>query len=451
MKSVSEPEGSSVPEPSPDTAIPRAATPDLSLAREELERILSSRHFQTSKRCQSFLRYVVEQILSGRHDLKERSIGVEVFERSPTYDTNLDPVVRMTAGEVRKRLALYYQDAGKNSELRVELPVGSYVPHLHWASGNRLQLGPAAETALSALPKLPDRLPDPPADTPVFLPPATPAIRPRRMLKVLVLSLASVLLLLCAGIARWAVFRPDMPPQPTPIDQFWEPVLASASSTLISIGQIRPMRAEVQPNNLRSAIRRPMELADKEGFPRQIAVAVLKDAIVMANVAALLRSHGKQFNIRAESATSFADLQRGPSVLIGAFNNDWTIMFTRPLRFYFDVDESKSATWISDREHPGSKFGYIDSRNIDLDIKEDYAIVVRMVDTRTKEIVVIAAGITPYGTQSAGEFATDPAMIAELARRAPPDWSHKNMEILIKTDLIDGETGAPQIVASTFW
>lgn len=442
MKSFAEPQSSIIQEQLLDTVTPQQIKPDASVIREELERVLTSHHFQTSKRCQLFLRYAVEQTLSGRHELKERSIGIEVFDRSPTYDTNLEPVVRMTAGEVRKRLALYYQGAAKDSELRIELPVGSYVPRFHPVPEGHLQSGPEDEAPLSAIPKILKN-----GDTPND--PLSPAVRPYRRLGAL--ALAAVLLLLCAVLGRLAFLHRTLPPQHTPIDQFWEPVLASASPALISIGQIRPMRVEVQPNNLRSAIRRPMELAAKDGFPRQIAVAVLKDAVVMANVAALLRSHGKQFNIRAESATSFADLQRGPSVLIGAFNNDWTILFTRPLRFYFDVDESRGATWISDREHPGSKLGYIVSGNIDFDVKEDYAIVVRMVDTRTKEILIIAAGITPYGTQSAGEFVTDPAIIAELARRVPSDWSHENMEVLIKTDVIDGETGPPQIVASSFW
>lgn len=181
-------------------------------------------------------------------------------------------------------------------------------------------------------------------------------------------------------------------------------------------------------------------------YPREVAVAVLGDAIAMTDIAVLLKAHGTQFNIHAESTTSFADLQKGPSVLIGAFNNGWTIMFTRPLRFHFEVDESKTATWITDQEHPESKIGnlYLSSGKPVSDIKEDYAVVVRMYNTQTKEIVVVVAGLTPYGTQSAGEFVISPASIAELATRAPADRSHKNMETLIKTDLIDGETGPPQ-------
>ena len=60
--------------------------------------------------------------------LKERILGIEVFKRPHDYDTGADPVVRITAGEVRKRIALYYHDEGTEQELRIELPPGSYIP-----------------------------------------------------------------------------------------------------------------------------------------------------------------------------------------------------------------------------------------------------------------------------------------------------------------------------------
>jgi hypothetical protein len=75
------------------------------------------------------LTYVVEQTLLGNSsELKERTIGVEAFGREPAYDVNLDPVVRTTAAEVRKRLSQYYYNADHAKELVIELPVGSYVP-----------------------------------------------------------------------------------------------------------------------------------------------------------------------------------------------------------------------------------------------------------------------------------------------------------------------------------
>jgi hypothetical protein len=98
----------------------------------ELHEILASHHFSNSKRYPAMLKYIVENTLAGKSDhLKERTIGVEVFDRPPTYDTNSDTVVRYTAGEVRKRLLLYYSESGRNSAVRISLPAGSYIPEFH--------------------------------------------------------------------------------------------------------------------------------------------------------------------------------------------------------------------------------------------------------------------------------------------------------------------------------
>src|SRR5579872_6969450 len=79
---------------------------------EQLSRILASPLFKHSKHYPAFLRFVVERALDGQDArLKERAIGIEVFGRGRDYDTNLDPVVRTSACEVRKRVMQYYQAA----------------------------------------------------------------------------------------------------------------------------------------------------------------------------------------------------------------------------------------------------------------------------------------------------------------------------------------------------
>src|ERR1700682_6108413 len=104
-----------------ETEVDRAAVPD------QLERILANPLFKNSKRYPTLLRYVVERTLDGHPgELKERTLGIEVFGRDPDYDTNLDPVVRTTAAEIRKRLAQYYQELNHETEPRIDLPLGSY-------------------------------------------------------------------------------------------------------------------------------------------------------------------------------------------------------------------------------------------------------------------------------------------------------------------------------------
>src|ERR1700722_11256444 len=99
----------------------------------QLGRLLGNPHFSHSKRFPSFLRFLVEEEVEGRGDqLKERSLGIEVFGRDAGYDTPSDPIVRVTAAEIRKRIAQYYQESANPNELRISLPAGSYVPHFDW-------------------------------------------------------------------------------------------------------------------------------------------------------------------------------------------------------------------------------------------------------------------------------------------------------------------------------
>jgi serine/threonine-protein kinase len=97
--------------------------------RAELQKILSSRGFARNDRLSGFLRFVVEQELSGRGgELKESIIGVEYFGRRPDYDVRQDSVVRNEAGKLRARLAEYYVAEGAGDGLIIELPKGGYKP-----------------------------------------------------------------------------------------------------------------------------------------------------------------------------------------------------------------------------------------------------------------------------------------------------------------------------------
>ncbi len=97
---------------------------------EHLEQVLSHPLFCHSKRYAAVLRYIVELTLQGnKAQLKERTIGIEVFHRAPDYDTANDHVVRSAMSEVRRRLAQYYKDSESESEVKIELQPGSYVPH----------------------------------------------------------------------------------------------------------------------------------------------------------------------------------------------------------------------------------------------------------------------------------------------------------------------------------
>ena len=133
-----------------DAEVEYGTTPDLTadMIRAQLDLVVRDEVFRTSKRSVAFLKYVVEQTLSGSADLiKERTIGVEVFDRDPSYDTNVDHIVRTAATELRKRLATYYVDEKHRGELRMGLVPGSYVPRFALpGQGRHTLIDPEAET-----------------------------------------------------------------------------------------------------------------------------------------------------------------------------------------------------------------------------------------------------------------------------------------------------------------
>jgi TolB-like protein len=118
--------------------------------RSQLVKILASEGFARNDRISSFLRFVVEQELSGSgNQLKESIIGVEVFGRRPDYDVRQDSIVRTEAGKLRTRLSKYYANGGAADELIIDLPKGGYRPVFRNAEVTR------EEAAASRAPKRP--------------------------------------------------------------------------------------------------------------------------------------------------------------------------------------------------------------------------------------------------------------------------------------------------------
>jgi len=171
--------------------------------------------------------------------------------------------------------------------------------------------------------------------------------------------------------------------------------------------------------------------------------------ITLARIAGVLQARGKSYRIRGESATSFADLRDGAVVLIGAFNNDWTIRLTGPQRFSFE--QSNNTRWINDGQRPGRRDWAVDLSTPYVKLTDDYALISRVQDPTTDRIVVVAAGLLGYGTMAAGEFLTNAEYLDAIAKTAPRNWEHKNLQVILATKVINGNSGPPRVVATYFW
>jgi hypothetical protein len=377
----------------PETEAERAAI------REQLERILNSHLFRNSKRYPNLLRFVVDHVLDGNTEhLKERTLGVAVFGRAPNYDTNLDPVVRTTAVEIRKRIAQYYHEPGHETEIRIEFPPGTYFPEF--------SLPPKTEVSKVST-------------------------APARRLGVWIAAGLTAALLI--GTLAWRSWNPV-----EALDQFWRPVLDSPEPALLYIGGRAPQDV---PNP-------PVTVSDLQRSER-VAFA---DATALANVTALLVSKKKPYHIRLQTLGKLEELKDGPAVLIGAFNNSWTLRATRELRFRFERNpDEPTQTWIRDSLNPSSRNWLMPVSSPYSSVSEDYAIVARVWDQTTGKTVVTAAGLSKFGTAAAGEFLANPQYMETAAHGAPRDWDRKNIQIVIATHIVGQSSGPPRVIATNFW
>jgi len=190
--------------------------------QQQLEKLLATPLFNSSKRYPSFLKFVVTRSLAGQTDqLKERILGVEIFGRAADYDTNTDPIVRVTAAEIRKRIEQYYQDPKHSQEIRLYLPAGSYAPQYSWP-------GRPAGLPASAI-AVPGHAEGAAAIHPTNE--APPESRSGRSVRLGAKSAIALLLLLLAGTssAIWFATRPPA------LKQFWEPFVKSSEPVLFCI------------------------------------------------------------------------------------------------------------------------------------------------------------------------------------------------------------------------
>ena len=383
--------GGSLPDPDP--------TPEVPAIREELDRVLASAAFRASKRCSSLLKHIVERTIDGRADeLKERTIGVELFGRADDYDTSSDHIVRSVAAEVRRRLTQYLAETPGGRPVRIELQAGSYVPQFRGA-------GPA---------------PEPVAPSDVRRPFAWRWIA----LAVLMLGLA---------VGGLYVVRPE-----TPIQRFWAPLVDASSPVLLCVGGPNPAHEDALTGSVVEFDMQPSRSMHTS------------DALTLAAVAAHLESRHKPYRIwNRANATSYKDLQSGPFVLIGGMNNEWTLRVTGGLRFGFD--RAPGGARVVDRQNPSGYQWTVDVSTPVAQFTRDYAIVSRLRDPRTEQSALIVAGIGSWGTLAAGEFVTNPDHLKKLAAIAPANWDQKNMQVVIATDIIRASSGPPQIVATHFW
>jgi hypothetical protein len=409
-------------------------TSNAALVREQLNRLLAHPLFTNSKRYPVLLAYTVEQALLGNAgELKERTIGVEAFGREPNYDVNLDPVVRTTAAEVRKRLIQYYYSPDHAGELIIELPVGSYVPIFREPSPHT-----AVQSDTPLVYESPEALPQGRVESEARLADSPKGSASRTVYAWIPIAIA----LLVAGLLGFGIGRVRFPGQAarpsglSNMDRFWEPITATSSRTTYCLG-VPTDAVDLQSRTI------PVFPTGESGSLN------VYDVITLARSIAPLVPKNGEFRVLAASDTGFAQLREGPSVMIGAFDNPWTMRITQDLPIGFEYDNHLRK--VVDRKSVPRRIWTLQWQVPMKSLAQDYAVVARIHDQVSGQPVIILAGILGEGTEAASEVVSNPAYLDAMLRKAPKNWDQLNLEAVIEANVIEGHPGPPTVVVVETW
>jgi hypothetical protein len=177
------------------------------------------------------------------------------------------------------------------------------------------------------------------------------------------------------------------------------------------------------------------------------------DTVTIARVVGALEARGKNVDIRSDNTSSFSDLRKGAVVLIGAFNNEWSLRLTRPLRYSLTMDPGRHLVYIQDSKNPGSRdWSWATNQpaqpvtGVNSPKIHDFALISRIRDSETGHAVVVIGGLYTYGTEAAGEFLTNPDIMQSVASQVRSTGS-QNLQIVLGTTVTDGIPGPPRVLA----
>jgi hypothetical protein len=443
--------------------------------RKHLKEVIEGKTFRGSNRSGQFLEHIVGQAVAGNFEaLKERVIGIELFGRPTSFDTGADSIVRVTANDVRKRLAQHYALYGASSEFRIILPVGSYIPEITRSSGNNsgvqallgepglIEAGPAgtaAEGNSTSAPTVPVEAP------PVLFHPATGKLPGKTRRWWLTFALAFAVL----NLALWGVFWRRLSPERDPQVNIlpWSALFNSSHSTVLITSD--PDIAEIQvltgqPVSVADYARgryipEPNALTAEEiQFCREFLMGDKPaeiDAQMAADIAQVAEARSRGLAVRGARRIQISDLHTNDNfILLGSpRSNPWTDLFSDQLDFRFARDMGPKGTGpnrdsiLNANPRPNELRLY--AQAAPGGVGQSFGIIAFIPNLDRSGEVLIIAGVSREGTEAAGKFAVDlPRLSAALQNCGiSPSGPVRHFELLLGVSILAGSPNRTDVVA----
>lgn len=448
---------------------------EVAALRHHLQEIVDGKAFRGSHRSAQFLAYIVNQAIAGHFDsLKERVIGIELFGRSPSYDTGEDAIVRVTATDVRKRLLQHYGENGTSSPFRLSLPLGSYVPEITRVRNGHGALSAIAATshgpaAISREPSFPhsDAVPsaiEQAADGQLHSDPdSNPALT--RSLNWRPWFTFAVLLLVL-NLSLWAFFwsHTGRVQAKTVSVLPWSVLFSSTHPThlitsdpnIVAVQEITGSEISVSDYANRKYIPEPNKLTANELHLCHIILwgdnsAAAVDPPIAVRIGALMPSSSKSIDARAARSIQLSDLKTDDNfIFLGSPRSDpWSALFAEQLDFRFVFDESAGQEIIrNDHPRPRELPAYVPTAE-GWGTGQSYAIIALVRNPDQNGQVLLLAGADGEGTEAAGKLVTDLSRLSAALSQCGihPGGPLQHFELLLGLNTMAGSPNNVDIVA----
>jgi hypothetical protein len=444
---------------------------DVTALREHIQEIIEAKSFRGSHRSAQFLVYIIDQALAGRFDsLKERMIGMELFGRSPTYDTGEDAIVRVTASDVRRRLLQFYGGNGKSSKFFISLHSGSYVPEITRAaqsetqSPNQVQAASLSLTAKSPLPLEGTR--SAPNESAAGLPeveidrPAQTAIRKWGIWLYL------AFLPIAVGAAAWGAYRirSQHAVAATISSQPWSALINSSHAihlitsdpNIVYIQEITGSELSLSDYANRKYIPEPNKLSPEELRLCQIFLwgdnsAGAVDTPIALKIQTVAQTRSRRIDAYAARSIRISDVKSDDNfIFLGSpRSNPWTSLFSDELDFRFVFDKaSRQEIIVNEHPRPNEQATYIPTAQ-GWATGESFAIIAFIQNPDQNGQVLLLAGANGEGTEAAGNLVTDITRLTAALQHCgtQPGKPLQHFELLLGLKTMAGSPNDVDIVA----
>lgn len=375
----------------------------------ELTSLLDSRHFKASRRCSDFLDHIVRQTLDGNSSLlKERTLGVELFNRQANYDTNSDPVVRATAGEVRKKIAQHYQETSEGL-VQIVLPVGTYIPRFE---APRILGKEETGSSMKAEEGLGSHLPP----TSILLP--TTVTMTKRGSTVLFVLFGSLLIAAAATLGyRQAAHSNEIAESKqanAALTTFWKPFLTPGLGTVAVFSEVGRRSTD------ETASDRPMG-ALYSGALASPGISGVGEVAAVHALDGVFSSYHRDLRVKRGNFFTFDDALNENVIFLGSPLANAPVRLLQNNRdFVFQVvgaEQGQPVLAIVDNQpKPGEPKQFLATPG-KLPTKDDYAVIALLPGMRSGKKALILAGLTTFGTQAAAEFVSQNEPLRSLISR----------------------------------